>query len=130
MDTQETPNDYFIWGIDNSAYGPVSLSVLQDWIKDERVLLETWIFASRDGTWQRASAVAELKDSFKSAAESITETSAAVSFKPGTLRRIKILADLKDAQLAHLADFLEFKKITHHAEWPSKAILATPCISS
>jgi len=116
MDPQETPNDYFIWGIDNSAFGPVALPVLIEWIKDERVLPETWIFASKDGGWQKASKISELKDSFKTASESISETSGAVSFRPGTLRRIKILGDMKDAQLTHLADFLEFKKITHHAE--------------
>ncbi len=116
MDTQEPTNDYFIWGIDNSAYGPVTLPVLLEWIKDERVLPETWIFASRDGVWQRASDRNEFVDSFKTGVESISVTPSAVSFKPGTLRRIKILGDMKDAQLAHLADFLEFQKITHHVE--------------
>jgi hypothetical protein len=39
---------FFIWGIDQSAYGPVELPTLVSWIKDERVLAETWIFLARD----------------------------------------------------------------------------------
>jgi CRP-like cAMP-binding protein len=33
------------------------------------------------------------------------------SLTPGALRRIKILADLNDAQLSHLSDFLEMQQI-------------------
>jgi hypothetical protein len=51
--------------------------------------------------------------------------------KPGSLRRIKILAEMKDAQLAHLADFLELQQILQHTEVVrSRAIPATPCSSS
>jgi CRP-like cAMP-binding protein len=34
-----------------------------------------------------------------------------VGIKPGSLRRIKILADLKDNQLAHLAEYMEFQEV-------------------
>ena len=116
MALQASLNDYFIWGIDDSPYGPVPLSVLIEWIKDERVLPDTWIFARGDGAWQKASDLSELKDEFEAGIKSITVTPSSVSLKPGALRRIKILADLKDAQLAHLADFLEYKQIIHHTE--------------
>lgn len=116
MEPQVSSNDYFIWGIDDSPYGPVPSSVLTEWIKDERVLPNTWIFARRDGVWQKASEVGELKDSFATEIKPDAATSSSVSLKPGALRRIKILADLKDAQLAHLADFLEYKQIVHHTE--------------
>jgi CRP-like cAMP-binding protein len=33
------------------------------------------------------------------------------SITPGSLRRIKILADLNDAQLSHLSDFMELQRI-------------------
>jgi len=38
MEPQNGVNEFFIWGIDDSPYGPVDLVVLIDWIKDERVL--------------------------------------------------------------------------------------------
>ena len=53
MEEKEASNDYFIWGIDDSPYGPVALSVLIDWISDERVLADTWVFARHDGNWRR-----------------------------------------------------------------------------
>ena len=37
MDSQAFGNIYFIWGVDDSPYGPVELPVLIDWINDERV---------------------------------------------------------------------------------------------
>jgi CRP-like cAMP-binding protein len=116
MEPAASSNDYFIWGIDDSPYGPVSLPVLLDWVKDERVLPETWIFARSSGDWQKASEIAELKDFFQAEAGTLSETHSSVRFKPGSLRRIKILADLKDAQLAHLADFFEFQEWPQHAE--------------
>ncbi len=116
MESQASMNDYFIWGIDDSHYGPVQLSTLIEWIKDERVLPDTWIFARQDGVWKKASDFSQLKDLFKMEMEPVSVAPSAVSIKPGALRRIKILAGLKDAQLAHLADFLEFQQILHHTE--------------
>jgi CRP-like cAMP-binding protein len=115
MELQQS-NGYFIWGIDDSPYGPVQLPVLIDWINDERVLPDTWIFARNRGVWQKACEISELKEFFKAEAEPLSETPSSVRFKPGSLRRIKILADMKDAQLAHLADFLEFQEWSQHAE--------------
>ena len=53
---------------------------------------------------------------FQADAGTVSETHSSVRFKPGSLRRIKILAEMKDAQLAHLADFLEFQEWPQHAE--------------
>ena len=114
MEPQASINDYFIWGIDDSPYGPVPLPVLVDWISDERVLPETWIFTRSGGVWQKAADISELKDFFQTGTGLFSLTSTSARLKPGSLRRIKILADMKDAQLAHLADFLEFQKIMQH----------------
>ena len=114
MDPQASEKDYFIWGIDDSPYGPVPLPVLVDWISDERVLPDTWIFKRSGGVWQKAVEFGELKDYFQTETGQINLTSTSARLKPGSLRRIKILADLKDAQLAHLADFLEYQEILQH----------------
>ena len=63
-DVSEVPDGFFIWGIDDAPYGPVALAVVTDWIKDARVLPDTWIFARRTGVWQQASDVSELKKFF------------------------------------------------------------------
>jgi len=116
METSATAHDYFIWGIDNAPYGPVPLPILADWIKDERVLRDTWIFAHDHGVWQKASDFSELRDLFKPESENALATPSSARFTPGALRRIKILAEMKDAQLAHLAAFLEFQEILQHTE--------------
>jgi hypothetical protein len=102
-------NDYFIWGIDDSPYGPVELPTLVNWIKDERVLATTWVYARRDSTWQRASDLTELKMFF---GKKFDRTTTGIGITPGSLRRIKILANLSDAQLSHLSDFLEPQNIS------------------
>jgi len=118
MSEQATANEFFIWGVDLAAYGPVELPTLVEWIKDGRVLAETWVFTSRTGSWLRAAEVPEL---FKlkvflepiSATEFATAVSSA-GIKPGSLRRVKILAGLNDAQLGHLAQFMELERL---AQW-------------
>jgi CRP/FNR family transcriptional regulator, cyclic AMP receptor protein len=110
--SRQNLNDFFIWGIDDSPYGPVELPTLVNWIKDERVLAETWIFTRRDDAWQRASEIAELKMFF---GRKFSREVDGQTLTPGILRRIKILADLNDAQLSHLADFLEVQRVVQWA---------------
>ena len=119
MKTDAAANVFFIWGIDDATYGPVELPVLVNWIKDERVVGDTWVFARRAGDWQRADAIPELQMFFRSknpSAAPAEDGSARPVISPGSLRRIKILADLKDAQLAHLADFMEMQRVPQWRE--------------
>ena len=83
METQAPANDYFIWGIDDSPYGPVKLNVLLDWISDERVVSDTWIFSRSGGVWQKASELSELKEFFQTetARLSLTSTSARLKLR-------------------------------------------------
>jgi len=111
METGDLTNVYFIWGLDDSPYGPVGLPVLIDWIHDERVAPETWVFSRNAGDWVRATELPELKDQFALKLTSVPGAPAHVGIKPGALRRIKILADLKDNQLAHLAEYMELQEV-------------------
>jgi hypothetical protein len=103
-------NHFFIWGIDDAPYGPVELPVLVNWIKDERVLADTWVFARRIGAWQRAADIPELK-MFFNRSTAATSQPGSRPITPGALRRMKILADLSDAQLEHLLDFIELQRV-------------------
>ena len=118
--SQQNLNDYFIWGIDDSPYGPVELPTLVNWIKDERVLANTWVYSRRDSTWQLAADITELKMFF---GKKFARPADGSSITPGSLRRIKILADLNDAQLSHLSDFLELQRI---AQWTTVVRLGDP----
>jgi CRP/FNR family cyclic AMP-dependent transcriptional regulator len=116
MPEPQADNDFIIWGIDDAPYGPVHLPVLVDWVKDERVLKETWVFVRQSGTWRQASEIPELKQFF--ARGETTHTTAhtvrvaPAGLKPGSLRRIKILAGLSDAQLGLLIQFMEQQPVS------------------
>lgn len=114
-------NKYFIWGVDDAPYGPVDLSTIIDWIRDERVIAFTWVFSRRAGNWQRAADLPELKGCFPAAdvepaalaaPEPELEKPLQTGLKPGMLRRIKILAELNDAQLSQLSEYLEVQQVS------------------
>jgi CRP-like cAMP-binding protein len=111
MEMQNPAQDFFIWGTDNVPYGPVKLPVLLDWIKDARVLADTWIFERSDGSWRRAAEIPELEEYFNPEPIEASGTSAKADIKLGSLRRIKIMALMNDAQLDRLAEFLEVQKV-------------------
>ena len=111
MELRQSANEFFIWGIDDAPYGPVELAVLIDWVKDERVLADTWIFARPDGNWRRAADVPELQAHFNQEILPASATVSSSGIKPGSLRRIKILAQLNDAQLDRLTEFMEVHRV-------------------
>jgi hypothetical protein len=106
----DSTHHFFIWGIDDAPYGPVELPVLVNWIKDERVLADTWVFARRIGAWQRAAEIPELK-MFFNRSNATPGQPGSRPITPGALRRVKILAELTDAQLEHLLDFIELQRV-------------------
>src|SRR5690349_11295150 len=101
---------YIIWGADHAVYGPVELPVLVGWIKDERVLGETWVFVERNGCWEKAERVPELQMFFhrRAAASSGARTVQSTGeLTPAGLRHIKVLSCLNDEQLQEFIAFTE-----------------------
>lgn len=110
-DTINEDISYHIWAADNMVYGPVELPTLIDWVKDQRVLAETWVFDGQNDRWRKAASLPELQLFFRnqSRAQGATVSFAAgkSDIAPGMLRRVKALADLSDEQLARFAGFME-----------------------
>src|SRR5580765_1740853 len=103
---------YRAWGEDNIAYGPVELPGLVTWIKQGKVRGNSWVFREKDSTWARASDLTELKVLFKSKVPPGAAASAeAVGVQPGSLRRIKMLAEVDERLLASLLTYLEVVKV-------------------
>ncbi|MGD1086559.1 MAG: cyclic nucleotide-binding domain-containing protein [Verrucomicrobiota bacterium] len=101
---------YSIWAADNAVYGPVELPTLVEWIKDERVLAETWIFDSQNDRWRKAAHLPELQIFFnKKSPAPAGPASAAGDQKitPGMLRRVKALAEMSDEQLDRFVHYME-----------------------
>src|SRR5256885_16982069 len=98
--------DFIVWGIDQTAYGPVELPTLVSWVKDERVTADTWVFAGKNNSWQKASQVPELQMFFRSklaAGAASGAIDAPTGIDPRALRRVKILAGMTDEQLQRFA---------------------------
>jgi CRP-like cAMP-binding protein len=111
METNASVN-YRAWGADNIAYGPVELPGLVTWIKQGKVTANSWVFKEKDGAWSRASDLSELKVLFKSKlSPNVAASAQALGIQPGSLRRIKMLADVEERLLASLLPYLEVVKV-------------------
>lgn len=112
METEPSYN-YRIWGEDNIAYGPVEIPGLATWVKQGRVRADTWVFREKDGQWSRASDLPELKIFFKvKLPPGAVANASAFGVQPGSLRRIKMLADVDERLLASLLSYLEVIKVS------------------
>lgn len=111
MEAQDVVPAYHIWGVDNTSYGPVELPMLVNWIKDERVLGHTWIFAEHENAWLPAEQVPELHMFFrprqKKGPQAASARAPSNAITPGALRRIKALADMAEEHLAALVKLIE-----------------------
>jgi len=111
METSTSPT-YLAWGADNIAYGPVELPPFVTWIKQGKVTAQTWVYKTKDSTWSRASDITELKVLFKSKLPPAAAAAAdALGIQPGSLRRIKMLADVDERLLASLLTYLEVVRV-------------------
>jgi CRP-like cAMP-binding protein len=82
------------------------------WIKQGKVTASSWVFKEKDATWSHASDLTELKVLFKSKLPPGAAASAdALGLQPGSLRRVKMLADVEERLLASLIPYLEVVKV-------------------
>jgi len=106
--------NFRVWGQDNISYGPMELPALVTWLKQGRVLRSTWVFSEQRGEWARAGEMTELKGLFKSAVAAPT-AAATPGITPGSLRRIRIFADMDERQLASFLQYMEVLKLLPNA---------------
>jgi CRP-like cAMP-binding protein len=117
----DVKSKFLVWGIDNIAYGPVELPVLIDWISLGRVIADSWVFKVNEKAWFRAADLSELKSVFKSEQQAGTSAAATVmGIHPGSLRRIKMLADVDERLLASLLNYLEVVRVPAFTKVVSK----------
>lgn len=96
---------------DNHVYGPVTLAVLQDWIRDDRVQAGDWVFTQSNGAWRRAETISSLASAFNEASRTQTKTRIAVrlaeEIEADELRQFPQLARLDDKLLEQVRLFGE-----------------------
>lgn len=104
---------YKIWAVDDVVYGPIDMPTLVEWVKDERVIDETWIFDMQKDKWEKAGEMTELRSIFKGVAVRAggkqDNTPLIQGIKPGMLRRVKILGEMSDQEIGRFAQFMEIE---------------------
>jgi CRP-like cAMP-binding protein len=114
-----------IWGVDNVVYGPVELPMLVEWVKEERVTSDTWVYSEQADAWHKAPNVPELRMFFRNKPAAAAPGSvlqpheaagAPAKLRPGSVRRVKILAEFTDEQLERLIHFMEVQPVRQWAE--------------
>jgi hypothetical protein len=103
--------DFIVWGLDQTAYGPVELPTLVSWVKDERVTADTWVYANKTGSWQKAAEVPELAMFFRGPSGNAANAAAVTGFDPRALQRVRILAGMNEGQLQRFAEFMQVEKV-------------------
>jgi CRP/FNR family transcriptional regulator, cyclic AMP receptor protein len=104
---------YKIWAVDDVVYGPIDMPTLVGWVKEERVVAETWIFDMQKDKWEQAGEMTEMRAIFKGVAvrsgAQKDATPMVQGIKPGMLRRVKILGEMSDQEIGRFAQFMEIE---------------------
>lgn len=119
MENNAASSFYRIWGADREPYGPVALPTLIEWINEERVTPDSWIYIEAKDQWRKASELSELTGLFASRhspAEGEASGITVFGVKPGSLRRIKIFAEMDEAQLATFIRYMEVVKFKQFSQ--------------
>lgn len=100
---------YWVWDIDKIIYGPIDLFTLVNWVKEDRITPDTWIFCDRQASWAKAATVDELKLLFHPSqgrpGHLVNALDAGVN--PDVMLRIKALSGLDDQQLRAFVSYME-----------------------
>jgi hypothetical protein len=114
MENAAKISTYRVWGMDRVVYGAVDLPGLVQWIKDERVTADQWIFAEHDNRWQKAADLPELQATLRSkpqgsgtGAPSVGKSGRNLGVKPEALRRMKVFSGLDDRQIESFVRYME-----------------------
>lgn len=102
MNPKSEALEYRVWALDDSVYGPVRMEVLRDWVRDERIVPESWIFCETNRRWQQAGRIPELGVLFGVDPPEPALENATQPLKPSILRRIRAFGELSDEDLCGL----------------------------
>ncbi len=106
----EGSDAYRVWACDNQVYGPIPLSVLQEWVNDRRVNSETWIYLESHRGWHQAGTIEALKGNFPKGDDTIfleRECLERNGVDPDELRLFPVLSSLSRHDLAHFIKLAE-----------------------
>ncbi len=95
--------------MDDVVYGPVTPDILRDWVRDERILPDSWIFCESTRQWNAAREITELRVLFGLEADSTGAEAQAI--RPAVLRRIRAFGELTDDDLSAIGRLGELVQV-------------------
>ncbi len=105
---------YRVWGKDSVVYGAVDLPGLIQWIRDERLTADQWVFTEHDNRWLKAADLPELQATLHSkppggvtGAAAVGKGGRSLGAKPEALRRMKCFAHMDDRQIESFVRYME-----------------------
>src|SRR5205814_10453231 len=114
MESARKVPTYRVWGMDNVVYGAMELSGLAQWIHDERITADHWVFSESDNRWQKAADFPELRALFGSQPHPARAGTAmavppgnCLGVKPEVLRRMKSFAGMDERQIESFVRYME-----------------------
>lgn len=96
---------YKVLGLDDTLYGPVEISQLIEWAKDERILPDSWILCLANRRWLTAAEAPELRPHL--AALQAATAALPPELHPDILRRVRVFSELSTDQLVRLASYAD-----------------------
>jgi len=109
MESHSNSTTYYLWGADESVYGPVDLEQLTAWVREERVVPGSWLYLRKRSEWRLASTLPELAPLFPTEGSDIVPGQS--TLKVGALRRIKVFAGLSDFQIQRFISLMEMRQV-------------------
>src|SRR5262245_56301205 len=123
MESVGKVSTYRVWGMGNTVHDAMELSDLAQWIHDERVTADQWVFSELDNRWQKAADLPELRALFHAkphranAGTPLTgRTGNGLGVKPEALRRMKSFAGMDERQIEAFVrhmDVLHCEQFSH-----------------
>jgi hypothetical protein len=96
-------DNYKVWAEDETAYGPVEAATLRQWIRDGRVIPETFVQPQSHLCWRRAAEVEALRDQFPDVPDGAAPAGGEGSVPADALGQFSVFANLSAEELAQLA---------------------------
>lgn len=109
MENKNSTATYWVWDTDKITYGPIDLFTLVDWVREQRVTPESWIFCERRLTWAKAATLEELKLLFDPTQGRPGHLVGALDagVNPDVMLRIRTLSGLNDQQLQMFISYMQ-----------------------
>lgn len=112
MSAKTPEGGYIVWNTNRTAEGPVELPTLVGWIRGGKVIANTWLFLVNGGIWTRAAEVPELQMFFQSGrGKQAGQLLSARGLDLQALRRVRLLSQLTDEQLARFAGYVDAERL-------------------